>query len=197
MTRSIFLLILISIFLSGCGFKGIDSLGVDDEDIGEKYIYVDHYKQNDCYRVTESIDGWESYCGIINFFDYEWGYEYELKVLGFKAVLPFAAGGEFLEYNLIETISKHKVPEGTGFDYHIVGKNITKVPEGTGTYLVSQAFKFTCEVDDCLYIESQNNEGIGMTIEFIHPETSSSPFIFNQIKCSAPISSFDEACNSF
>ncbi len=38
---------------------------------------------------------------------------------------------------------------------------------------VKSSFKFTCEEQDCLYIESQIKNKIGMLIEFSHPQISS------------------------
>jgi len=79
---------------------------------------------------------------------------------------------------------------GIPFEYHIVNQDISK-DNSTGIYQLdinySNSFKFTCEEEDCLFIESQNKNKIGMLIEFLHPETSSEPFIFNQIKCSSPV----------
>ena len=38
---------------------------------------------------------------------------------------------------------------------------------------VKSSYKFTCEEQDCLYIESQIKNKIGILIEFLYPQTSS------------------------
>ncbi len=204
MSRKRILSVIICVLLTSCDYPP----KLEEENLGEIHIHLDHYKQanqsssgvEDCYRVTEFFDAWEDYCEFLDGFEYEWGYEYELKVYAFKAsdtpyVVYFTR-----RFYFREIINKQRVPVGTPFEYLVVNQDISK-DDASGIYQFDinyySNFKFTCEEQDCLYIESQNKNKIGMLIEFLHPQTSSEPFVFNQIKCSAPIDTFEEACNSF
>ena len=109
---SVFILIL---FASCHGFRSSGSAS-SGQDRGVKQVIVASYR-TDCFALTAQScylikqnqeDEWKFYYNELAGFDYEEGYEYELKVQVTPVDNP-PAGGSSLKYTLVEEVSKTPV----------------------------------------------------------------------------------------
>ena len=120
-THAVWTLFAAAALSGGCGAGGVDDASPDTD--ASKTLYVAHFKVDcvgvgpmECMQVRETPDGdWTMFYDRIQGFDYEEGYEYELRVHTEEVANP-PADASSLRWILDEVVSKTPVSaeEGAG-----------------------------------------------------------------------------------
>ncbi|PLA74405.1 hypothetical protein CYQ88_05850 [Hydrogenovibrio sp. SC-1] len=194
------LIMLLVTGLAGCG--GNESKNVYSE------IYIDHYK-SECFGFTLSLcmrkrtsieNEWEPFYNTIEGFDYEWGYNYKLKVL-IESIENPPEDAPSKKYTLVEVLSKEQESVTTTFDISVsrasnLVTNVTpeQISSGTEIYEIYSEKGFICYDEDCSFIDSLLSQDMAILFEFSHNGEPSQPLSLSQIKCSSSRESFRSSC---
>lgn len=198
-----FLLSLIVMFpLAGCNNgssdENSDTDPVDDEN--QVVWEVDNHMSvaNGAFfayfhlRVREpGSNDWEVKSNIKNF-DYEWGYNYTVKVEIVEIEDPMADQPP-IEYHLIEVLDKQRAQEGIYFNVDVYDHQDLVKADVEHVYEV-YGEKFSCEPAMCEAIDSLKQQELSVDLMFTHSTDSSVPLVAKQINCSAPRETFWEEC---
>lgn len=199
---SFFLSLFIMLPLAGCNDgSSSESSSADPVDGGNHIVWeVDNHKSVvgeaffDTLRLRVREPGasdWKVGYHISNF-DYEWGYNYTVKVKTVK-VDPSLADAPSVDYHLVEVLDKQRAQEGVYFNIEVgepqwlVKTDVEQVYEVYGE-------KFSCELAMCEAIDSLMQQELSVDLMFTHSTDSSVPLIAKQINCSAPWETFGEEC---
>ncbi|WP_419812798.1 DUF4377 domain-containing protein [Bacterioplanoides sp.] len=196
----LYLLVLIT-FLVGCG-SGSSSSGSDRSAQVEdtQTLFVDHHKSECtgvatylCLRVRNSPDDeWRYFYSSIQGFEYQPGYNYQLKV-AVEAVETPPADSSGRAYSLVEVLSKTKEPAETVFDISVSeSERFVKLSENIYQLYNDQTVQ--CDAALCSILDDLLIQKMAMLIELKHAEQADQPMMLSQIKCSAAELAFAEAC---
>lgn len=200
--NSMFLYFLMLItFLVGCG-SGSSSSGSDRSAQGEgtRVLFVDHHKSECngvatylCLRVRNSPDDeWRYFYSSIQGFEYQSGYNYELKV-AVEVIENPPADSSGRAYSLAEVLSKTKEPAETIFDISVSEpERFVKLSENIYQLYNDQTVQ--CDAALCSALDDLLIQKMSVLIELKHAEKEDQPMMLSQIKCSASEVAFADAC---
>ena len=149
-------------------------------------ISVQHYKELCSDSDVLCFSGHSK--STINGFNYEWGYNYELRVI-WTELVDLVPKPEFspkpprsANYQLVEIVSKTKAPENSLFSMISYPELITK--ESYGNYKLGLGEKmFTCIEPLCTELDQLLAAKTFMLLEFRHDIISTNPLKLTTIKC--------------
>lgn len=194
----LYFLVLIT-FLVGCGSS---SSGSDRSAQVEntQTLFVDHHKSECngvatylCLRVRNSPDDeWRYFYSSIKGFEYQPGYNYELKV-AVEAIENPPADSSGRVYSFAEVLSKTKESSETVFDISVSeSERFVKLSENIYQLYNDQTVQ--CSAPLCSILDDLLIQKMAMLIELKHAEQADQPMMLSQIKCSAAEVAFSEAC---
>lgn len=196
----LYLLVLIT-FLVGCGSGSSSSRSDRSAQVeNTQTLFIDHHKSECtgvatylCLRVRNSSDDeWRYFYSFIQGFEYQSGYNYELKV-AVEVVENPPADSSGRVYSLAEVLSKTKEPAETVFDISVSEpERFVKLSENIYQLYNDQTVQ--CDAALCSILDDLLFQKMAVLIELKHAEQADHPVILSQIKCSASEVAFAETC---
>ena len=140
-------------------------------------------------RGSANADWTLMYSGIQGF-DYEWGFDYEVRVR-WRGVDNPPADASSRVYELRSINSKTPVAPGTLFDFTLrFGSGVEPVSDGL--YRLYGGKEFGCAQADCQSLEALQAQGMAVLLEFAHD--AAGPLQLTQIKCADSPDNFSTSC---
>ena len=184
---------LLLLITSGCGNSSDSSKTAE--------LYLNHYK-SECNsfelamclqsRINEN-DEWSYLNNPIEGFDYEWGYNYKVRVKIEEIDNP-PEDASSLTYTLLEIIEKIKEPTTTLFNVAVSRTNGLIEKESEKIYTIYNDKEIECIDADCETIDSLIAQDKAILFEVKHQTDTEGPLLLEQIKCSSSRDSFRDSC---
>jgi len=173
----------------------------DDKTLVSSDLYINHYK-SECgsrimalclqSRVSEN-DTWTNFYDPIIGFEYEWGYNYQLKV-SIENIENPPQDSSSLKYTLLEVVEKEKESTTSLFDISVSRISGLISKESNNVYKIYADKLITCVTIDCATIDSLMLQDMAILFEFKHQSDPLDPLVLTQIKCSSSRESFRNSC---
>ena len=176
--------------LTGCSSNS----GTDNTEV----LFIKHHLQEcvgvgprTCMLTRPSANGnWNLMYSGIQGFDYEWGFDYEVRVRS-RGIENPPADASSRVYELVSIISKTPVLPGTLFDFTLrFGSGIEPISDGL--YRLYGGRELSCLQADCQLLEELQTQGMAVLLELAHD--AAGPLHLSQIKCADSPDSFSTSC---
>jgi len=166
-----------------------------------QYLRVKHHMvECEGYHVdhcllTQQRDSqeWLYFYGSIEGFEYQWGYDYELRVEIQNMVAGFP--GESPEkYVLLEVISQLRHDTDEVFRYTARNSHERIIEQANGRFSLLGKKEFTCSEEGCNNVRSAMAQNQSTVLSFYHNTDPSEPLVLESVLCSDAAISFAESC---
>jgi len=193
------------VIILGITLSLLINAGCDHDSDSDTYrssdLYLNHYK-SECgsfeltlcvqSRVAEN-DDWSFFYDRIEGFEYEWGFNYKIKVKIDDIDNP-PEDSSSIKYTLLEIIEKIKEPTTSLFDVSVSRATGLLVKESENIYKIYNDKEIECLDSGCEIIDSLIAQDIAILLEFKHQIDTAAPLELTQVKCSASRESFRDSC---
>ncbi|MFK7860430.1 MAG: DUF4377 domain-containing protein [Granulosicoccus sp.] len=168
---------------------------------GEVRMLINHHKAGcqglyyqTCLLTRESEqDSWSYFFGPIEDFEFEWGYQYELRVRVTEIDDP-PEDASSRHYSLVEQVQKTKVDAGSSFEFSLMpALGFTERLSAT-EFQLGQEVDFTCDVPTCDSVASLLTQDMAMLVIFQHAMDTTGRLRLQRILCSDAPLQFHESC---
>lgn len=192
--------LLVSACSSSPGDETVERMLVNDRD-GEERLFVHHHKDGcqgeafqTCLQTRKSVqDPWTNFYGSINGFEFEWGYQYELRVRVTDIANPLQDASS-KDVSLIEQVQKIKVDENSFFDFYLIPiEGFAQRVSATEFYL-GYEINFNCDVSTCDMVASLLTQDMAMILNFQHATDAAGTLRLQGILCSDTPPQFYQSC---
>lgn len=181
------------LLLSAC--SSVPGNGVEDR------ILIQHHKvgcQGEGYQTClltrdSDRDSWSYFYDHIEGFEFEWGYQYELRVLVTEVVDP-PADASSLAYSLVELVRKVKVDVDSSFEFNLFPGQGFVERVSTTEFQLGQEVSFNCDVSTCDTVASLLTQEMAMVLKFQHADDTSGRLRLQEIRCSDTPIQFYQSC---
>ena len=165
--------------------------------VSDHKVECSAFKLQLCLQVRNNErDNWRPYEGEIKGFNYQWGYQYELKV-DTETIDPPPLDAPDKKYTFKEEISKTQVSDLTVFDLTISRTKTADLLKkvNNDTYRVYNEKNLQCStINQCETIASLITQDSAILFKVRHNSDPSKPLRLSEIKCSSSRASFKSSC---
>ena len=170
-------------------------------DGAEDRILIQHHKvacegsfYQTCLLTRDSEqDSWTYFYDDIEEFEFEWGYQYELRVISTEVVNP-PADASSRTYSLVELVRKVKVDEDSSFEFNLMPDSGFAERVSTTEFQLAREVNFSCDTSTCDTVASLLTQEMAMVLIFQHADDSSGRLRLQEISCSDTPTQFYESC---
>lgn len=167
----------------------------------EERILINHHKEpcqgsayQTCLLTRESEQQpWAYFYDSIENFDFEWGYQYQLRVRVTDVANP-PADASSKHYSLIEQVQTLKVDEGTDFDLFLMPYESFTERLSATEFRLGQEITFHCELSTCDSVASLLSQEMAMVLSFQHANDATGRLRLQKILCSDSLPQFYDSC---
>jgi len=174
--------------------------GEDQGNLGQR-MFIHHHK-NECHGLyptlclltrESELQPWSSHYDPIRGFTYEWGYDYELRVLVTEIPNP-PADASSLDYVLLEIVQKNRVAAGTEFEFPSVWAPELIKRKTESEFELGYMDHFMCDAVNCETVASLLEQEMSLLLEFRFTDIPSDPIQLLRVSCSDTEASFRQTC---
>ena len=197
LTHKFFILLSI-IALTACGGNSSDSSGIiqSSQEIVSSFAYY----RNGCVGEANQMcllqrvgDNEELFYDSIEGFEFEWGYNYTLRLLKTTYTGDLILDGSSYNYELLEVISQQAESSQNNFVVRVLGVDQFLQKDSVQQYSV-EGKAFSCNPDDCATLDSLIQQKFSANLVFTLGRYPSEPLTLQSISCSAAQQSFFQSC---
>jgi len=147
-----------------------------------------------CMLVRDSDQSpWSFFYSQIEGFEYEWGYQYELRVQTTEIENP-PADASSVAYSLIDQISKVKVPSDTSFNFVLLPDQLFSERTSVNQFNLLQEVSFSCDTASCDSVASLLAQEMSVLLRLQHANDDSDLLRLQEVLCSDARPLFYESC---
>ena len=140
-------------------------------------------------------DSWSNFYGGIEGFEYEWGYQYELRVQVTEVIDP-PADASSRAYSMIEMVSKVEVDADSSFKFSLMPAEGFAERVSATEFQLGYEVNFNCDVSTCDTVSSLLTQEMAMVLQFQHADDATGRLRLQGILCSDTSPQFYESCRS-
>lgn len=179
----------------------LNSRQVLGNDSQHTVLYIKHhkvecegYQVSLCFLVRQSpTERWTLFYEEISGFDYQWGYDYQVRV---QNPLP-STDGQLLNstpaYQLVDILDRGEYQAGTGFELAVRGDHEALNLASDTSFTLHGSIDVQCPSDGCASLMSLTTQGQTLTLQLQHgaPEA---PLQLSYVQCADSPTSFSDSC---
>jgi len=164
-------------------------------------LFVQHHKASCqgegvrlCMLVRDSDQSpWIYFYDQIEGFEYDWGYQYELRVQTTEIENP-PADGSSMAFSLIDQVNKVRVASDTSFNFVLLPDQLFSERTSVNQFNLLQEVSFSCDTASCDSVASLLAQEMSVLLRLQHANDDSDLLRLQEVLCSDARPLFYESC---